>query len=85
MTSDEQAIRRLVALWHSATAAGDVDTVLGLMANDVVFLVPGQPPMKGAARSSKVFALSLPGIASNQQVKSKKSKFQEVWHTAGPT
>jgi uncharacterized protein (TIGR02246 family) len=47
MTSDEQAIRRLVALWHSATAAGDVDTVLGLMADDVVFLVPGQPPMKG--------------------------------------
>jgi len=32
MSSDEQAIRGLVALWHSATAAGDVDTVLGLMA-----------------------------------------------------
>jgi len=32
MTSDEQTIRSLVALWHRATAAGDVDTVLGLMA-----------------------------------------------------
>jgi hypothetical protein len=31
MTSDEQAIRDL-ALWHRATASGDVDTVLGLMA-----------------------------------------------------
>src|SRR3989442_7476982 len=47
MSSDEQAIRDLVALWHRATAAGDVDTILGLMAEDVVFLVAGQPPMRG--------------------------------------
>ncbi|HKQ24003.1 MAG TPA: SgcJ/EcaC family oxidoreductase [Burkholderiales bacterium] len=47
MNADEQAIRDLVALWHSATAAGDVDTILGLMAEDVVFLVAGQPPLKG--------------------------------------
>jgi uncharacterized protein (TIGR02246 family) len=47
MTPDEQAIRDLVARWHSATAADDVDTVLGLMAEDVVFLVPGQAPMRG--------------------------------------
>jgi uncharacterized protein (TIGR02246 family) len=47
MSEDEQAIRDLVARWHSATAAGDVDTVLGLMAEDVVFLVPGQAPMRG--------------------------------------
>jgi uncharacterized protein (TIGR02246 family) len=47
MTSDEQAIRGLVARWHSATAADDVDTVLGLMAEDVVFLVAGRPPMRG--------------------------------------
>jgi len=39
MSTDEQAIRDLVALWHSATAKGDIDTVLGLMAEDVVFLV----------------------------------------------
>jgi uncharacterized protein (TIGR02246 family) len=47
MSSDEQAIRDLIALWHSATAKGDVDTVLGLMAEDVVFLVAGKPPMHG--------------------------------------
>ena len=39
MNTEEQAIRRLVAQWHSATAAGDVETVLGSMAEDVVFLV----------------------------------------------
>ena len=47
MNTEEQAIRDLVARWHRATAAGDVDTVLDLMADDVVFLVPGQPLMKG--------------------------------------
>jgi uncharacterized protein (TIGR02246 family) len=46
MIPDEQAIRTLVSLWHTATAAGDVDTVLTLMAEDVVFLVPGHPPIR---------------------------------------
>ena len=47
MNSDEQAISSLVASWHRATAAGDVDAVLALMADDVIFLVAGQPPMRG--------------------------------------
>jgi uncharacterized protein (TIGR02246 family) len=44
MSSDEQAIRELIAKWMVASEAGDVDTVLGLMTDDVVFLVPGHPP-----------------------------------------
>jgi uncharacterized protein (TIGR02246 family) len=47
MHTDEAAIRDLVARWHAATAADDVDTVLGLMADDVVFLVVGRAPMRG--------------------------------------
>lgn len=47
MTPDEQSIRNLISQWHRATAAGDVGTVLGLMAEDVVFLVAGQPPIEG--------------------------------------
>ena len=38
MTEDEKEIRRLVETWMSATKRGDLDTVLGLMAEDVVFL-----------------------------------------------
>jgi uncharacterized protein (TIGR02246 family) len=49
MQSDEQAIRELVATWLSASKAGDTEKVLSLMAEDVVFLVPGQPPMRGKA------------------------------------
>jgi uncharacterized protein (TIGR02246 family) len=45
MTSgDEREIRELVATWMAATKAGDLDTVLGLMTDDVIFLVAGQPP-----------------------------------------
>jgi len=46
--SDEQQIRSLVADWMQATRVGDVDRVLDLMTEDVVFLVPGRAPMRKA-------------------------------------
>jgi uncharacterized protein (TIGR02246 family) len=49
MNRDEQEIRQLVTTWMDATKKGDLQTVLSLMAEDVVFLVPGQPPMIGKA------------------------------------
>ena len=49
MHDDEQEIQELVATWLRASRAGDIQTVLGLMAEDVVFLVPGHPPMRGRA------------------------------------
>ena len=45
MLNDDEQIRTLVQTWQTATSAGDVDTVPGLMTDDVVFLVPGRPPM----------------------------------------
>lgn len=45
MTTDEKEIRLLIATWMAATKAGDTAKVLGLMTDDVVFLVPGAPPM----------------------------------------
>jgi uncharacterized protein (TIGR02246 family) len=50
MSADERAIRDLVGEWHRATAAGDVDAVLRLMADDVVFLVPGNAPLRGRGK-----------------------------------
>ena len=44
MTTDEQAIRTVIETWLTASAAGDLPTVLNLMADDVVFLVAGQKP-----------------------------------------
>ena len=44
MTEDERAIRQLVSAWMAASQAGDTETVLSLMADDVVFMVAGQEP-----------------------------------------
>ncbi len=44
MTDDERAIRELVATWMTASEAGNIDTVLGLMTDDVLFMVPGREP-----------------------------------------
>ena len=44
MSPDEQAIRDLVAKWMDASRAGDAKTVLSLMTDDVVFMVPGHAP-----------------------------------------
>jgi uncharacterized protein (TIGR02246 family) len=46
---DEQAIRDLVADWLRLTERGDVPRLLELMSEDVVFLTPGQPPLRGRA------------------------------------
>lgn len=45
MDSDEQQIRALVRTWLEASQQGDAETVLGLMSDDVVFLLPGRAPM----------------------------------------
>ena len=44
MTADEKQIRGVVEQWLAATKAGDIETVLSLMTDDIVFLVAGQPP-----------------------------------------
>ena len=44
MGPDERAIREVHSTWIDAVNAGDLDRLLGLMADDVVFLNPGQAP-----------------------------------------
>ena len=44
MTEDEHAIRQVVESWMKATQAGDKATVLSLLTDDVVFMVPGAEP-----------------------------------------
>jgi uncharacterized protein (TIGR02246 family) len=59
MSADEQAIRHLIERWISATREGDVDAVLQLMSPDVVFLMPGQPPMQGRDAFAKSLRMVL--------------------------
>jgi uncharacterized protein (TIGR02246 family) len=69
--TDEQAIRDLVARWHQATKAGDLAQILPLMAEDVIFLAPGQPPLRGKEAFAAGFqaAFQKAGIESKGDVK----------------
>jgi uncharacterized protein (TIGR02246 family) len=50
--NDEEQIRELVSTWISATKRGDLDALLALIADDVVFLTPGHAPMGKAGYAS---------------------------------
>ncbi len=45
MSDDEQAIRDLISTWVQATGEGDLNRLVSLMSQDVVFMRPGAPPM----------------------------------------
>jgi uncharacterized protein (TIGR02246 family) len=57
-TNDERAIRELVDKWLAASKKGDLGTMLGLLADDVIFMVPNKEPF-----GKKEFA------ASNEEMK----------------
>jgi uncharacterized protein (TIGR02246 family) len=64
---DEQAIRALFSSWLRATVESDVDRVLSLMADDVIFLQPGQPPMRGKAAFAAASKSMPPGMRIEPQ------------------
>jgi uncharacterized protein (TIGR02246 family) len=69
---DEQAILDLMATWMRASAAGDLEAVLPLMAEDVVFLTAGQPPMRRAD-----FVAGFQGLIKTHRIEG-KSDVQEI-------
>lgn len=54
--NDEQQIRDLITTWLRVSAEGDISQILSLMTEDVVFLVAGQPPMRGREAFAASFA-----------------------------
>lgn len=48
-SDDERAIHELIEAWIAATNAGDLAKVRSLMADDVVFMVPGRAPFGAEA------------------------------------
>ncbi len=67
MRSDEREIRELHSTWIDAVNAGNLDRLLTLVADDVVFLNPGRAPVgrdgfslafSGAQRQARVLCTS---------------------------
>lgn len=72
MKDEEQAIRDLVNTWMTATSDGDLDTVLQLMSDDVVFMVPGKEPFgkqEFAAMNEGMKAVRVEGTSDIKELK----------------
>src|SRR5215510_11500440 len=69
MNTDEQAIRDLVNTWLEATKRRDWDTVRSLMADDIIFMVPGQEPFGKEAWSGKMSDARVEGKSDIQEIK----------------
>jgi uncharacterized protein (TIGR02246 family) len=69
---DEQAIRDLVDTWLVASKTGDLPTQLSLMADDVIFMVPGKEPFGKAvfaAMSREMKNVQVEGKSDIQEIK----------------
>ena len=71
--TDEDAIRDVIHSWGRASKAGDIDTVTTLMTEDVVFLTPGNAPMRGR----EAFVSSFQSVTDRGQLEA-ETDIQEV-------
>ena len=72
MSEDERAIRELVDSWMAASKAGDLATVLGLMTDDIVFMVPGREPFgkeEFRAQSESISGVEIDGRAEIREIR----------------
>ena len=72
MSPDERAIRDLVDTWMKASRAGDTATALSLMADDVVFMVPGHEPFgkEAFAKASEgMKGVKMEGVSEIREIK----------------
>lgn len=71
MSDDERAIRAMVDFWLAASKAGDTAAVLGLMTEDVVFMVPGREPFGReafAAAAESMKGVRMDGSSEIQEI-----------------
>ena len=69
--NDEQEIREVVKDWLAASENGDLQTVLSLMDDDVLFLVPGKEPFgkeEFAATSKQMANVRMKGTSEIKEI-----------------
>ena len=72
MSADEQAIRKLIDDWMQASARGDLDAVLSMMSDDMVFMTAGREPFgkqEFAAQSAGLKDVKIDGVARPVEIK----------------
>ena len=66
-SADEQAIRQLSEDWLAAVRAKDIPRLSGLVTDDVVFLPPGFPPIRGKQAVETLYRSFFPQFSSVEQ------------------
>jgi uncharacterized protein (TIGR02246 family) len=79
MSDDERAIREAIATWLRASAAGDTETVLSLMADDVVFFVAGHAPFGKAEFAAAQTGLGNSRIDATSNVREVQVSGEWAW------
>ena len=69
MPDDERAIRELIQTWLAASQKGDLQTVLGLMTDDVIFIVPGLDPFGKESFAASFKALTGVRFETSSEIK----------------
>jgi uncharacterized protein (TIGR02246 family) len=69
--NDERKIRQLVDSWFAASKSHDLPALMGMMADDVVFMTPGRAPFgkaEFAADSERVKGVAIDARAEVQEI-----------------
>jgi uncharacterized protein (TIGR02246 family) len=76
---NEQAIKQLVDKWLTASKEGDLETLLSLMADDVIFMVPGQEPFGKEAFAERSKEMEYHRIDATSDIKEIKILDDWAW------
>ena len=77
--SEEQAIRTLFDAWQRASRCLRCETLLGFVTEDVVFLAPGQPPLRGKTAAGDLFRLVLARFEMEQDFRIEEIQVLGEW------
>jgi len=79
MSEDERAIREVVETWMDATRHGDIDRVLDLMTDDVLFMTAGREPFGKAEFKGNSEALSGARVDGRAEVREVEVLGDRAW------
>jgi len=79
MSEDERAIREVVETWMDATRHGDIDRVLDLMTDDVLFMTAGREPFGKAEFKENSEALSDARVDGRAEVREVEVLGDRAW------
>jgi uncharacterized protein (TIGR02246 family) len=77
--SDAEAIQQLTERWIAAVKAKDIDRLLGLVTEDVIFLPPSGPPIKGKKAVGDLYQILFAQFDVEQSARTEEIEVRGDW------